>query len=59
VSGMVVVSVDRANGPDRVDLESARMTSGEHCTYGTRHCISDTTSFGEPQPPRTHEARDV
>ena len=37
MSGMVVVSVDPTNGPDRVDLESARMTSGEHCTHGTRH----------------------
>ena len=59
VSGMVVVSVDPTNGPDRVDLESARMTSGEHCTYGARHWNSDTIAFGEPQPPRTHEARDV
>ena len=59
VSGMVVVSVDPTNGLDRVDLESARITSGEHCTYGARHWDSDATSLGEPQPARTHEAGDV
>ena len=43
----------------RVDLESARITSGEHCTYGTRHWNSDTSSFGEPQVQRSHKAGSV
>ena len=48
VPGMVVVSVDPTNGPDRVDLESARITSGEHCTHGYWHRRSDTTPYGNP-----------
>ena len=59
MSGIVVFTVDPTNGPYRVELESARVPSAEHCTHGYRHWDSDTSSFGEPQVQRSHKAGGV